>query len=338
MKLLALVVLALPMTVHAQLYEGNISRAFDKVANAKGLKVSVSQSTQRDDKGGHAEKTMIRNFAIGKHNFGLLNDVQKAFQQDYDDAATFYTCFSPMQDSYRQMWEVKMKQGGNYRIGNKPNSSYAIATFDDEARPGFRTVYAAEWWDTDDPNIKEGVLLSTYGEKPAMAAHLPQSGFDRIIRTPLEVADSILAKVSADSVFANVHTDFPDISEYFNGNSLLATGIQPANIPMGKGGQDEWMSKAIDNIGHLSNGDWHRVFGLITQKMMDRAQKESAEDLVVAAGIVLDLCKHADQLDEDERKVSANRLLNIAEHYFDTDRFQYIHDLLMLGAKNLEKK
>ena len=329
MKLLALVVLALPMTVHAQLYEGNISRAFDKVANAKGLKVSVSQSTQRDDKGGHAEKTMIRNFAIGKHNFGLLDDVQKAFQQDYDDAATFYTCFSPMQDSYRQMWEVKLKQGGNYRIGNKPNSSYAIATFDDEARPGFRTVYAVEWWDSDDPDIKEGVLLSTYGEKPAMAAHMAQPGFDRIMQQPLDVADSI---------FEEVQADFPDMNKFFNGRSLIATGIQPANIPMGKGGQDEWMSKAIDNIGHLSNGDWHRVFGLITQKMMDRAQKESAEDLVVAAGIVLDLCKHADQLDEDERKVSANRLLNIAEHYFDTDKLQYIHDLLMLGAKNLEKK
>ena len=66
MKLLALVVLALPMTVHAQLYEGNISRAFDKVANAKGLKVSVSQSTQRDDKGGVFSISIQREGALSK--------------------------------------------------------------------------------------------------------------------------------------------------------------------------------------------------------------------------------------------------------------------------------
>ena len=107
---------------------------------------------------------------------------------------------------------------------------------------------------------------------------------------------------------------------------------------MGKGGRSEWMSKAIDNIGHLSNGDWHKVFGLITQMMMDRAQKESSEDLVVAAGVVLDLCKNADQLDADERQISARRLTDIAQHYFDNDKHQYIYDLLMLGAKKLEKK
>ncbi len=323
-KLLALVVLALPMTVQAQLYEGNISRAFDKVVNAKGLKVSVSQSTQRDDNGAHAEKTIVHNFTIGKHNFGLLDDVQKAFQQDYNDAVSFYTCFSPMQGSFRQQWEVKLKQGGNYRIGVKPNSSYAIATFDDEARPGFRTVYAAEWWDTDDPDIREGVLLSTYGEKPAMAAHLQQSVFDLSSQNALARADSILAKVRAD---------FPDMSKYFSGNSTT-----PVNIPLGKNSQGEWMNKAIDNIGHLSNGDWHRVFGLLTQKMIDRSQKESDEDLVVAAGVVLDLCNNADQLYADERRISANRLTDIAQHYFDTDKHQYIHDLLMLGAKKLENK
>lgn len=335
MKLLALVVLALPMTVQAQLYEGNISRAFDKVVNAKGLKVSVSQSTQRDDKGYHAEKTIIHNFTIGKHNFGLLDDVQKAFQQDYNDAVSFYTCFSPMQDSFRQQWEVKLKQGGNYRIGGKPNSSYAIATFDDEARPGFRTVYAAEWWNTDDPDIREGVLLSTYGEKPAMAAHLPQTGFDRVFQQQL---GSTKAMEMADSILEKVHADFPDMNKYFNGSNLVGNSITPANIPMGKGGQGEWMSKAIDNIGHLSNGDWHRVFGLLTQKMMDRGQKASAEELVVAAGIVLDLCKNADQLDEDERRISAERLTDIAEHYFVTDKYRYVSDLLMLGAKKLEKK
>lgn len=335
MKLWALLLLALPISVQAQLYEGNISRAFDKVVGVKGLKVSVSQSTQRSKEGAAKEVTTIHDFCIGKANFKLLDNLKEAFQLDYPSASNFYTCFSPMQDGYRQQWEVKLRQGGNYRIGQKPNSSYAIATFDDPSAPGFRTVYAVEWWDTDDPALKQGVLLRSYGEKPSMAAHLPTLpssgglGFDRIDRQHSGMADSIIAKAYAD---------FPDLNKYFNGKSLITKSIEPTNIPMGKGGRSEWMSKAIDNIGHLSNGDWHKVFGLITQMMMDRAQKESSEDLVVAAGVVLDLCKNADQLDADERQISANRLTDIAQHYFDNDKHQYIYDLLMLGAKKLEKK
>lgn len=329
MKLWALLLLALPISVQAQLYEGNISRAFDKVVNAKGLKVSVSQSTQRSNNVAK-ELTTIHDFTIGKQNFKLLNNLQEAFQLDQANASTFYTCFSPMQDSYRQQWEVKMRQGGNYRIGMKPNSSYAIATFDDPDTPGFRTVYAVEWWDTDDPDLKQGVLLRSYGEKPSMAAHLPSQRFGNIDSQQLAMADSILAQLK---------TDHPDMDKYFNGkNFMIIKGIEPANIPMGKGGQGEWMEKAIDNIGHLSNGDWHKVFGLITQKMMDNAQKMSQEELVVAAGVVLDLCKNADQLDADEREISARRLSDIAQRYFDNDQHQYIYDLLMLGAKKLEKK
>ena len=164
-----------------------------------------------------------------------------------------------------------------------------------------------------------------------MASHLATPDIDPKWLHQFGIPDSILSKV---------YGGLPDLSKYFDGRSLVmgSASATPANIPMGQGGPGEWLGKAINNIGHLSNGDWHRVFGLITQKMMDRAQKESPEDLVVAAGIILDLCKNADQLDDDERKVSANRLVDVAQHYFDNDKHQYIHDLLMLGAKKLEKK
>ena len=60
--------------------------------------------------------------------------------------------------------------------------------------------------------------------------------------------------------------------------------------------------------------------------------------MVVAAGLILDLCKNADPLDADEREISANRLTDVAQHYFDNDKHQYIYDLLMLGAKKLKKE
>ena len=108
----------------------------------------------------------------------------------------------------------------------------------------------------------------------------------------------------------------------------------PTDIPF-SGSVESWMSKALNNIKHLSNSDWHRFFGLLTEKMMDRNNKESAEDMVVAAGIVLDLCKNADELDEDERAVSARRLERVANALKGN---QYVYDLLMLGAKKLLNK
>ena len=65
--------------------------------------------------------------------------------------------------------------------------------------------------------------------------------------------------------------------------------------------KDEWLASAMDHVETLSNSDWHRLFGVITQKMTDG--DISGEELVVAAGIVLQLCKHADQLDRYERAV-----------------------------------
>jgi hypothetical protein len=89
-------------------------------------------------------------------------------------------------------------------------------------------------------------------------------------------------------------------------------------------------------VSHLSNADWHRFFGLLTQQMMDKVNKKSKEDLVVAAGIILDLCKNA-SLDDDERKMVVNRL-NQMTGYFDSVEDEYIYDMLTLAAKKVEKK
>ena len=89
-------------------------------------------------------------------------------------------------------------------------------------------------------------------------------------------------------------------------------------------------------VSNLSNTDWHRFFGLLTQQMMDKVNKKSKEDLVVAAGIILDLCKNA-SLDDDERKIVANRLYQVAG-CFDINEDLYIHDMLTLAAEKVQKK
>ena len=128
MKLLPLIMLALPMTMQAQLRECNISKAFDDIVSAKGIHASVSQSTTRDVNGAHAERTVVHDFQVGKSHLSLLDNLQKAFQQDYDDAATFYTCFTsdffhPEADTWRpEAWRMMRERSdcSFYMVTKRP--------------------------------------------------------------------------------------------------------------------------------------------------------------------------------------------------------------------------
>ena len=116
-------------------------------------------------------------------------------------------------------------------------------------------------------------------------------------------------------------------------------GHQKEDIPF-NGNTETWMSLAMQRgVNHMSNTDWHRFFGLLTQKLLDKSNVISEklnEERIVTAGMLLDLCKHADQLDDDEREVCAKRLQYVASQL--SDRSQYVGDLLKLSAKKLEKK
>lgn len=331
--------MALPTALMAQ--EPDIQHVFDKIINTEGVTHSDTRYVERNDDGTSAdgnimESTVIHEIGVGRHNFGLFKELEEAFQNGYFPTmpTTVYTCFNPMENSSRQQWSIITKRDNYIRIGQHEGSSYAIVVMPDEDNPKFRTVYAAEWWDADDPNIRQGRLVRSYGEKPQTTRiHVLHDS------SPFGDIDSLLTDLPMREKF-----DFSDknIEDIMNQARQLKqrfrwqTDTVPTDIPF-SGSVESWMSKALNNIKHLSNSDWHRFFGLLTQKMIDRANKERIEDLVVAASIILDLCKNAGQLDADERAISARRLEDVSEHYFTGDKTQYIYDLLMLGAKKLVK-
>ena len=247
----------------------------------------------------------------------------------------------------RRMWSIWRDDDDAVLIGSMKNSTYYIANFNDKKHKGYRTCYAAEWSNADNPEVYTAKLVYVYGRKPqnetsqthyfgtatfnphgtvTLHSNIPYPNLPTNLREQLQGLRNL-----PDSLFTVRVDRLDDFENGFFGNG------KPQDIPL-DGDLNEWMAKATNNVSHLSNSDWHRFFGLMTQKMIDRANKESAEDLVVAAGIVLNLCKNANQLDADEREVSARRLEDVAEHYFTSDKHQYIYDLLMLGAKKLQKK
>ena len=230
-------------------------------------------------------------------------------------------------------WEITQKNGNNIRLGDIPNSTYFLMTFTDKDKPDYRTVYAVEWWDGDE-GIRQGRLIYSYGEKPKSLSVTVNSSPDDIQKyfsdLNLQNPQEVMKKLEEMGQQPDILTNWQAIQKSFN--------TKPQDIPF-NGDTDTWMHNAMNHLKHLSNSDWHRLFGLLTEKMVNlsnRLDKNAHEDMVVAAGIILDLCKNADQLDEDEREVSARRLTDVAER-FDNDKNQYIYDLLMLGAKKLRK-
>ena len=330
MKLLAIVLLALPQTMHGQNYEGIISKAFDKVLSTKGVSHSTIRDEHRESTGGVEEKTIIHNITVGRPNFKLFDELKVAFLSEEDNKTSVYTCFGPLEDGYRQQWAVKLKRGGDFRVGEKSGSSYAIATFDDPKRKGYRLVYTAEWWDTDDKNIKKGVLLSSYGEKPAMQSYKGHASWDYSQPWSMVGKDFVDMQKYIDMVDSLMKIKFPS----GNVDSLMKLRFPSVRNDATKNPQ-EWMRQAISNATNLNGSDWMRLFGMLTQKMLDRADRESAEDMVVAAGIILDLCKNAEDVDKDEKEICVVRLKNLATQL--QSRSQYVHDLLLLAAKKLQK-
>ena len=217
----------------------------------------------------------------------------------------------------RRMWSIWRDEDDAVLIGSMKNSTYYIANFNDKKHKGYRTCYAAEWSNADNPDVYTAKLVYVYGQQPKTAHGIASVDY------PL----NIMGTASRPDVLGE---------DIFKKQLEDAFGHQKEDIPF-NGNTETWMSLAMQRgVSHLSNADWHRFFGLLTQQMMDKVNKKSKEDLVVAAGIILDLCKNA-SLDDDERKIVANRLYQVAG-CFDINEDLYIHDMLTLAAKKVQKE
>ena len=218
----------------------------------------------------------------------------------------------------RRMWSIWRDEDDAVLIGSMKNSTYYIANFNDKKHKGYRTCYAAEWSNADDSEVYTAKLVYVYGQQPKTAHGIASV-------EPIKI--KIMGTASRPDVLGE---------DIFKKQLEDAFGHQKEDIPF-DGNKDSWMALALQRgVSNLSNGDWHRFFGLLTEKMMDPKYKDAKEDMVVSAGIILDLCKNA-PLDDDERSVAANRLLQVSEH-FDNDKTRYIFDMLELAAKKVQKK
>lgn len=291
-KLVTLFLLVLSQSLRAQ---EQIMQVLDEIINTKGVEYSVNKYNGRED------STEIHNFRIGRQNFKLFDKLQKAFTslERNPQLHSIYVNFNPIELSRNQPWSIRTKQGPIV-IGEQPGSSYAVAVFDIPYKGSFRSVYAAEWWDTDDKDIRQGILVRTYGEKAQWREGNVDMGV--AINTGEAQAD--------------------------------ATSIPPEGTDL-----IEWMNKAINDNGNLDSNDWLSIFGLLTQKIEDAAESDAEtmtkEQMVVASSIVLKLCSDA-PLGDDEIEMCCKRLNFVAAKV--SAHSMYVGDALRLAMIRLRKK
>ena len=339
MVIAAVVLLTLVPTASAQ---EQIKKAFQEVTDelAGVTKVGEHNSAKVDENGIAIESKVITIKVDRRYQHSVFETLKDAFRNEASKTSMFeeeagnenLEIDSPLVHDLglRRMWSIWRDEAEAVLIGSMKNSRYYIANFNDKKHKGYRTCYAAEWSNAVDPDVYKAQLVYVYGRKPNNNQPVQYNGS---VTWPSQLPNltESLEKLRdlPDSLFVQSLE-----KEWMKGNGLNGN-VAPQDIPF-EGNVDKWMNEAMNKVKHLSNSDWHRFFGLLTEKMINKAHKNSAEDMVVAAGIILDLCKNADQLDDDERLVSARRLEDVADHHFDQN--DYIYDLLMLGAKKLKNK
>ena len=331
--LVALLVSAPPASAQKRIKE-----VFEDVGKYAGVTQTSEQKSSSVDSAGITSESRIITLKVKKNHYTAVFDkLQQAFDDESSHASMYNTHTHDVDgngenNSSRHPWSVWREGNSPILVGYMKNSCYLTAIFDDKKHPGYRTCYAAEWSDADDPDISIAQLTYVYGRKPEQQNYNLTINYDGKASWPEKKLNLLDYPVMPDNVKQSLKRlrNLPD--------SLFSIYSVPKDIPY-DGDKNSCIGKALNSISRLSNRDWHRFFGLLTEKMIAHANdKGSTEDMVVAAGLVLDLCKNADPLDADERTISANRLTDVAQHYFDNDKHQYIYDLLMLGAKKLKKE
>ena len=322
----AIVLMAIVPTASAQ---EQIKKAFQEVTDelAGVTKVGEHNTAKVDANGIAIESKVITVKVERRYQHSVSETLRDAFRNEASKTSMFEeeTGNEKLElDSalvhdlgLRRMWSIWRDEDDAVLIGSMKNSTYYIANFNDKKHKGYRTCYAAEWSNADDPDVYTAKLVYVYGQQPKTAHGIASVDYPLnimgIASRPDVLGEDIFKKQLEDA-FGHQKEDIP-----FNGNT------------------ETWMSLAMQRgVSHLSNADWHRFFGLLTEKMMNKAYKNAKEDMVVAAGIILDLCKNA-SLDEDERKIVANRLYQVAG-CFDSDEDLYIHDMLTLAARKVQKE
>ena len=300
--ILSAMLIAMPSALMAQ---QNIQKAFDALLKQKQvIKVVAHHDMEKDPETGVKKgQADVYDFTLPAGNpwRQLVVDIEDAIHKDSENA---YSVSSSENNKGVNYVTLVVGDGSSesVAIGKIPGSKYMYACFLDKKDPEkkYRYAYAVEWAEGQE-GIK-GRIATTYG---TTQKYLEQSdyGKKRIKSSTITINRNPLTK---DKMF-----------EMMGNNNTYGFTLNLDSVVFAANNSSQWLS-------HFS------TFSSLYGKYLAENNPTSAN---IFANNIYNLCKKADVLDADEKKIVISEISRLRNATAD----EYSKNLLMLSIKKLQQ-
>ena len=300
--ILSAMLIAMPSALMAQ---QNIQKAFDALLKQKQvIKVTAHHDMEKDPETGVKKgQADVYDFTLPAGNpwRQLVLDIEDAIHKDSENA---YSVSSSENNKGINYVTLVVGDGSSesVAIGKIPGSKYMYACFLDKKDPEkkYRYAYAVEWAEGED-GIK-GRIATTYGTTQKYREQ-SENGKKRIKSSTITINRNPLSK---DQIFEMVGN---------NNTSGLVFNLD--SVVFAANNSSQWLS-------HFS------TFSSLYSKCLSEHKMTSAN---IFANNIYNLCKRANVLDADEKKIVISEILRLRDATAD----EYSKSLLVLSIKKLQQ-
>ena len=297
--ILSAMLIAMPSALMAQ---QNIQKAFDALLKQKQvIKVTAHHDMEKDPETGVKKgQADVYDFTLPAGNpwRQLVLDIEDAIHKDSENA---YSVSSSENNKGVNYVTLVVGDGSSesVAIGKIPDSKYMYACFLDKKDPAkqYRYAYAVEWAEGED-GIK-GRIATTYGTTQKYREQ-SENGKKRI--KSISINGKALTK--------------DQITEMIGNNNTSGLVFNLDSVVFAANNSSQWLS-------HFS------TFSSLYSKCLSEHKMTSAN---IFASNIYNLCKRADVLDADEKKIVISEILRLRDATAD----EYSKSLLVLSIKKLQ--
>lgn len=295
--------IAMPSALMAQ---QNIQKAFDALLKQKQvIKVTAHHDMEKDPETGVKKgQADVYDFTLPAGNpwRQLVLDIEDAIHKDSENAYSVSSSENNKGVNYVTL-VVGDGSSGSVAIGKIPGSKYMYACFLDKKDPTkqYRYAYAVEWAEGEE-GIK-GRIATTYGTTQKYREQ-SENGKKRIKSISINGIE-----LTKDQITEMIGKKIPKFNDNFE--------LELDSVVFAANNSSQWLS-------HFS------TFSSLYSKCLSEHKMTSAN---IFASNIYNLCKRADVLDADEKKIVISEISRLRDATAD----EYTKNLLVLSIKKLRQ-
>lgn len=301
--ILSAMLIAMPSALMAQ---QNIQKAFDALLKQKQvIKVTAHHDMEKDPETGVKKgQADVYDFTLPAGNpwRQLVLDIEDAIHKDSENAYSVSSSENNKGVNYVTL-VVGDGSSGSVAIGKIPGSKYMYACFLDKKDPAkqYRYAYAVEWAEGEE--VIKGRIATTYGTTQKYREQ-SENGKKRIKSISINGIE-----LTKDQITEMIGKKIPKFNDNFE--------LELDSVVFAANNSSQWLS-------HFS------TFSSLYSKCLSEHKMTSAN---IFASNIYNLCKRADVLDADEKKIVISEIARLRDATAD----EYTKNLLVLSIKKLRQ-